>query len=722
MSITPNKEPSRNDDLPSRVLDYRQKLAKVDISQHAAFWRACQYLKPHIVLVIVSIVCALFVGVAVVGSLGSMLPIMKVLANGDSVQSWANRQIVERRLDVRIGDNTDVVQIVRVDKGGTGRLQGMQPGDLLPRGQANADGILEDLSDPHRNSMWIEYVDGVRLQVILPEIPYYLQVLRDGARRLPGPGAPITTIMAVFGILATIAVLGNIIRFFQEYLSEKVAILAVNDIRRRLYDHILHVPMSHFTANGTSDLTSRLAGDTAHLQEGLKMLMGPSVQEPIKVIFVFTGLLVIDPWLTLFVIAFIPFMAALIRRFGKKMRRHSRRALESSSSMLAQIEATLAGIRVVKANNAEPYERRRYTTIMGQLIHQALKMTRIDAASAPIIESLMILMIGPVLWFSAWRISTHALTSTTFILVMGSLAFMGESLRRVSKINNLLQKSNSAATRIFEVLDLPVERPRYLSTQLAAVQRPRIKLSPVKQNVCFENVTFTYPGGEAPAITDVTLTVPAGKSVAVVGRNGSGKTTLLALLLRFYDADSGRILIDGIDIRDVTLKSLRDQMSIVTQDSVIFPGNIADNIAYGLPNASRDAVMDAAKRAHAHEFIMAKAEGYETMLGEFGGGLSGGQKQRICIARAIFRANPILILDEATSQVDAESEELIQKAIEEVMHGRTTFVIAHRWATIRSADMIVVLDRGRVVGQGSHEELLKSCDAYQQLYERQMVA
>ena len=691
---------------------------------------------------VISVLCAMFVGVAVVGSLGSMLPIIKVLSKGDSAQSWANRQVIERRIGVRIGgDSMEQVRILHVDdrkwadehgvRNGVLRLdpplqtnaKGPTPVDQRTDPQRQADELLRQLSDPANSSAVLTYDDGKTVSLPLPAVDGYLQVFRDAAYQLPGPGRPMATILAVFGLLATIAVLGNIVRYFQEYLSDKVAILTVNDIRRRLYDHILHVPMSHFTSNGTSDLTSRLAGDTSGLQEGMKMLMGPSVQEPIKVVVVFALALWIDPWLTLFIVAFTPIMAALIRKFGKKMRRHSRRALESSSSMLTQIEATLAGIRVVKANNAEPYERRRYTRIMGQLIQQALKMSRIDAASAPIIESLMILMVGPVLMFAAWRIFVkHALEADTFILMMASLAFIGESLRRVSKINNLLQKSNSAATRIFEVLDLPVERPRYLSTQLAAVQRPRIKLSPVRQNVCFENVTFTYPGGEAPAITGVTLTVPAGKSVAVVGRNGSGKTTLLALLLRFYDADSGRIIIDGIDIRDVTLKSLRDQMSIVTQDSVIFPGTIAENIAYGLPKASRGAVMDAAKRAHAHEFIMAKAEGYETMLGEFGGGLSGGQKQRICIARAIFRANPILILDEATSQVDAESEELIQKAIEEVMHGRTTFVIAHRWATIRSADMIVVLDRGRVVGQGSHEELLKTCDAYQQLYERQMVA
>jgi ABC-type multidrug transport system fused ATPase/permease subunit len=219
----------------------------------------------------------------------------------------------------------------------------------------------------------------------------------------------------------------------------------------------------------------------------------------------------------------------------------------------------------------------------------------------------------------------------------------------------------------------------------------------------------------------VNLVVPKGKSVAVVGRNGSGKTTLLSLLPRFYEPQQGSILVDGMDIRDVTLGSLRKQIGIVTQDSVIFPGTIAENIAYAMPLATREQVTAAAKRAFAHEFILEKPNGYDAVLGEHGAQLSGGQKQRLCIARAILRQTPILILDEATSQVDAESEHLIQQAIESIMHERTTFVIAHRFSTIVSADTIVVMDRGQIVGVGAHEELLKSCETYQNLYERQMV-
>jgi len=297
-------------------------------------------------------------------------------------------------------------------------------------------------------------------------------------------------------------------------------------------------------------------------------------------------------------------------------------------------------------------------------------------------------------------------------------------------VSNALQKANAAAQRIFETMDLPVERPRLRAA--GEVRNPTPKLPTIHTEIKFENVVFAYANTTVPAVDDVSLTVPKGKSIAVVGRNGSGKTTLLALLPRFYHPTAGRITIDGIDIQNVTLASLRNQISIVTQDSIIFPGTIAQNIAYGNPQAGPDAtdtpalrqlmanIEDAARRAFAHDFIMEKPQGYATLLGEMGGQLSGGQKQRLCIARAILRQTPILILDEATSQVDAESEHLIQQAIENLMHQRTTFVIAHRFSTIISADSIVVMERGKIVGQGKHEQLLQDCPIYQQLYERQL--
>jgi ABC-type multidrug transport system fused ATPase/permease subunit len=410
----------------------------------------------------------------------------------------------------------------------------------------------------------------------------------------------------------------------------------------------------------------------------------------------------------------------VIKKFGKKMRRATRAALQRSAMMLGQIEATLVGIRVVKAAGAERMERRRYRSILGELRNEMLKMARYEAYATPTMETFSLIVVGVVLMFASYLVLVQrSLDQARFFTVMTCLAIIGESLRRVSKVNNVLQRSNAAAARIFEILDLPMERRR---TRQLEPQTPRIKIPPIAREIAFENVTFSYPNTQQPAVEDVSLVVPRGQSVAVVGRNGSGKTTLLALLTRFYDPQFGRVMVDGVDVRHATLRSLRRQIGIVTQDSVIFPGTIAENIAYGLPNTPRAAIEDAARRAFCHDFIMEKPQGYDTPLDGLGGQLSGGQKQRLNIARAILRKSPILILDEATSQVDAESEHLIQKAVESIMHDRTTFVIAHRFSTILSADTIVVMERGRIVGQGKHEDLLRTCATYKQLYERQLFA
>jgi ABC-type multidrug transport system fused ATPase/permease subunit len=552
---------------------------------------------------------------------------------------------------------------------------------------------------------------------------------------------PVWAIGQILAVLVAMAIFGNVLKFFQEYLSDKAATLAVNDIRKRLYDHVLHIPMSHFGRRGTSDITSRLVQDAGALEQGFKTVLGQSIQEPIKAAMAL-GLALRFSWrLTLIILVFGPVMGIIIQKFGKKMRRASRAALQKSSHMLGQIEATLSGIRVVKGASAERFERRRYRTIMGKLIEEQLKMSKIDAFSSPTLETLTMVVVCLILLIATWMVTVrHSLDVTRFFVVMTCLGTIADSLRRLNKVNGVLQKSNAAAQRIFEVMDLPVERMRQggqrngvARTEPGSTSPPvfgRIKLPPLRREVRFENITFAYPGASQSALIDVDLAVPKGQCVAVVGRNGSGKTTLLALLPRLYDPQKGRVTIDGVDVRDAALRSVREQISIVTQDSVIFPATIAENIAYGKPLAGRDEIVEAAKRAFAHDFILERPQGYDTLLGEMGGQLSGGQKQRICIARAILRKAPILILDEATSQVDAESEHLIQQAIEGLIHEQsdgsgskqTTFVIAHRFSTILNADSIVVMERGRIVGQGRHDDLLRDCETYQQLYERQLVA
>jgi len=705
--------------------------------KHTHFWRACRYLWPYRKLVMISIGAAFFVGLALTGGLGAMLPIMRLLISGDTIQGWVYRQTAEHRMGVKFWQEPSLVQILSIDANGPAAAAGMTPKSEIteaapplhaPPSPFPPQGYLP--AETLRRIAWADQtplvltVDDHPVSINLKPAPSYLRIGQRLVEMLPIRRLP--TVAAVFAILAMIAIFGQGMRFFQEYLSDEAGILAVNDIRRQLYDRVLHVPMQFFGTQGTSDVTSRLVSDAANLQDGFKQVLGQSIQEPIKAAMAMCVALALSWQLTVFIFIFAPIMAIIVKKFGKKMRRASRAALQSSSSMLGQIEGTLIGVRVVKGANAERFERRRYMKVMSTLVVEQLRMSRIDAFSAPVLETAIMLLAGCVLLFSTHMVDIQALTPEKFLVVMGSLAIIGESLRKASKVTNALQKANAAAARIFETMDLPVERARLAS------QRGTTPLPPLRSFIEFQEITFTYPNGMAPAVNGVNLHVPKGQSVAIVGRNGSGKTTLMALLPRFFDPQQGRILIDGFDTREVSLSSLRDQIGIVTQDSIIFPGTIAENIAYGNPLAGRDhadtperrammqRIEEAARRAFAHEFIMEKSLGYETPLGEMGGQLSGGQKQRLCIARAIFRASPILILDEATSQVDAESEHLIQQAIEQLMHERTTFVIAHRFSTIISADTIVVMERGQIVGQGRHDELLQNCETYQQLYERQL--
>ena len=716
-----------------------------DKKNNAHFWRALNYLKPYRGFVIISIVCALFVGLAMTSGLGAMLPIIRVLINGDTVPNWIDRTIADGRMKVTISDtdNNNTLILQRVEKGSdenpapayAAGYRGLEElvGDVPPRD------LLNELADPTRSEITLHRrVDDptplymrdsfplVDATIRLAPVPFYYVWAREAAARLPS--GPVQAIAVVFCLLAFLAMVGNIFRFFQEHLSDRAAILAVNDIRRHMYDHVLRVPMSHFGEEGTSDITSRLVQDSANLQDGFKQVLGQTIQEPIKAAMAF-GLALFWSWpLTLFIIAFGPVVAVIVSKFGKKMRRAMRKALQESASMLGQLEATLIGIRAVKAAGAERFERRRYGKIMDDLVAEQLRMSQIDAFKTPTMETCILLVAGCVVLFGAYLVLIkHTLTPDHFIAVMVSLVVIAESLRKISKLNNSLQQSNAAAARIFEVMDLPVEQGKKRV-------EGSIKLKPLEREIRFENVTFSYPNTSALALNEVSLVVPKGQCVAVVGRNGSGKTTLLAMLTRFYDPTSGRILIDGTDISVATLRSLRKQLSVVTQDSVIFPGTIAQNIAYGHPLAAkldtktpevlelRRDMEAAARRAFAHDFIMEKAGGYDTLLGELGGQLSGGQKQRLCIARAILRRSPILILDEATSQVDAESAHLIQQAIDGLIHEgpQTTFVIAHRFSTITSADVIVVMDRGQIVGHGKHEELMATCATYRQLYERQL--
>ncbi len=401
----------------------------------------------------------------------------------------------------------------------------------------------------------------------------------------------------------------------------------------------------------------------------------------------------------------------MLGQFGHKMKRASKKSLASSSEMLSKLTEVVAALRVVKVYNQHDRERAAFKGINDRLLRQLLHMSKVDAASQPILEILgMLAGAGAIVVGMAW-VAGDKVDGTEFLALLALLGASAEAVRKTSDIWNRVQQANGAAERVFGVMDQPIE-----------VEMPNaIVMPPAKGNVEFRDVTFTYPQREQQTLRNISLSVKAGLNVAVVGPNGSGKTTLINLIPRFYDPDGGQILIDGQDTRGVTLASLRNQIGMVTQDILTFNDTIAANIAYGRQDATTEEVVGAARRAFAHEFITRLPNGYNTVIGEHATGLSGGQLQRIVIARAILKNPAILIFDEATSQVDAESEAKIHKAIEEVMRGRTTFIIAHRFSTVVAADVIVVLEDGRIVAQGRHDTLIRSCPLYQALYETQLV-
>ena len=427
---------------------------------NSQFWRACRYLYPYRGLVVISIVCALFVSFAFAGGLGTLLPIMRVFLNGDTIQTWVDRAIVQPRLGVTFADSTDELRIVKIEPGKAAAGQRLKVNDVLsiPHGSSGKQGYvdtLEQLSDPSASRAWID-VSGEGKTIILPPVRSYRAVGRGIARHFPQD--PVNAIAAVLGIVLSLALFSNVLSFFQEYLSDKSAVMAVNDIRRRLYDHVLHIPMSHFGLKGTSDVTSRLTQDSQALAEGFKTVLGQAIQEPIKAAMAF-GVALWASWkLTIVIVVFVPIMGVIIKKFGKKMRRASKKAMLSSSSMLGQIEGSLLGIRVVKGATAERFERRRYTRIMDGLVKQQLKMSRIDAFTEPTMATLTLVVVAILVIVASFMIfDRHVLDREDFLLVLVCLGGIGDSLRRVSKVNNVLQRSNAAATRIFEVLDLPVE-------------------------------------------------------------------------------------------------------------------------------------------------------------------------------------------------------------------------------------------------------------------------
>jgi len=517
----------------------------------------------------------------------------------------------------------------------------------------------------------------------------------------------------IAGFIILASLLKGLGGYFSGYLMTDVGQLVVRDVRNALFTHMLGQSASFFARRTSGQLLSRVTNDVQQIQQAVSETVGDLIRESLTLVGCLFVMLYFDPRLTLVCLTGAPVIVYPLIRLGQRVRRTTRRSQEHLETISHLATEAFAGHRIVKAFGMEAREAARFADASDRLYRTNMKVIVALSMLPPVMELLGGIAIAGALWYGSRQIGLGHMTPGAFFAFMAALLMMYQPAKKLSRVNASLQQAIAAAGRIFEMLD----------THTEVHDRPGARdLAPLRDRIEFRDVSFNYDDRDRHHILrDVAFTVPAGRMIAIVGLSGAGKTTLVNLIPRFYDVTTGAILIDGVDIRDVTLRSLRAQIGMVTQETVLFDDTIAANIAYGAPHAAPADIERAALAAHAHEFIATLPDGYQTFIGERGQRLSGGQRQRIAIARALLKNSPILILDEATSSLDAESEGLVQEALMRLMQNRTSFVIAHRLSTVRRADAIVVLERGVVKEIGQHEELLAQPDSvYARLYALQM--
>ncbi len=640
-----------------------------------------------------SVFCALMVGVLWGGNIGAVAPFVQVAFEKKTLHDWVHDEIAEHEAKAQ-RNATEQAQLAVAPPGETEEQQFER---LARIDQIAAENSVNEAS-----------------------LEFYRRIEPPMRRWLPNDAFQTLVFVVVLLMIGT--TIKSIFLALHAILVNRLAQLAIFNLRKDFYRHCLRMDLAQFSEDGSSDLMSRFTYDMESLSNGLENLFGKAVREPLKMIVCLIGAGIICWRLLVFSLIIAPLCAVLVSKLAKALKRANRRAMEEMSQIYNLLTESFDGIKVVKAFTMERYERRRFHAGCKNYYRKAARIARYDSLTHPLTEMIGVTIICMALLAGAYlvinrqttllgiKMSNEPLSFTRLALFYGLLAGVSDPARKLSEIFSRMQRASAAADRIYQQMDRP--------PAIVDASKPQ-RLPRHTRSLVFNHVNFSYRP-DKQVLADIQLEVQFGERIAIVGPNGCGKSTLANLVPRFYDPTQGAVLLDGIDLRAVRRRELRQQIGLVTQEPTLFDDTVFNNIRYGSPQATDAQVYAAAERAHCHRFIEERlANGYQTEVGARGSQLSGGQRQRIALARAILRDPAILILDEATSQVDLESEHVIHQVLEEFTQNRTTIIITHRMSTLALADRIVVMDAGRILDSGTHEQLLRRCELYGRLYEIQ---